>query len=91
VASKLKSLVEYLRKSEPFHQEVWLRMVNADGGAVYPVDLLAYGVIHRSINLVHGYSSLVEQRNFICAVPLLRLPAGQLFAILRRFPCATLS
>lgn len=48
-------------------------MAKADGGAVYPLDLLANAVLHRSANLVRGYSLLVEQRNFICAAPLLRL------------------
>lgn len=50
-----------------------MRMVKADGGAVYPVDLLSYAVIHRSINLVQGFAYLIEKRNFICAAPLLRL------------------
>ena len=47
--------------------------MEADGGAFFPVDFLANAVLHRSINLVRGYITLVEQRNFICAAPLLRL------------------
>jgi hypothetical protein len=48
-------------------------MTEADGGNVYPVDLLAKAVLHRSTNLVRGFTTLIEQGNFICAAPLLRL------------------
>jgi len=47
--------------------------MQADGGAIYPVDLLAIAVLHRSTNLIRGFAMLVKQRNFISAAPLLRL------------------
>ncbi len=71
--TRLQKLLARLRKSEDFHLEVWKQMMEADGGTFFPVDLLANAVLHRSINLVRGYITLVEQRNFICAAPLLRL------------------
>ena len=71
--TRLQKLLAHLRDSEHLHLEIWKKMSEAHGGAFYPVDLLANAVLHRSINLVHGYAALVEQRNFICAAPLLRL------------------
>ncbi|MFZ1073386.1 MAG: hypothetical protein WAO21_08110 [Verrucomicrobiia bacterium] len=70
---RLQQQLAHLRKSEDFHLKVWKKMMDADGGALFPVDLLANAVLHRSINLVRGYATLVEQRNWICAAPLLRL------------------
>ena len=48
-------------------------MAEVDKGNVYPVDLRVNAVLHRSTNLVRGFALLIEQRNFICAAPLLRL------------------
>lgn len=48
-------------------------MAEADSGNLYPVDLLANAVLHRSINLVRGFAAMVERRNFTCAAALLRL------------------
>jgi len=71
--SHLDQRLLYLKKSENLHNEVFLKLTKAYGGSVYPVDLLAFAVIHRSINLVKGFAILVENRNFISAAPLLRL------------------
>lgn len=70
--TQLKKLLTHLRRSEDFHLEVWKKMMEADGGSLFPVDLLANAVLHRSISLVRGFATLVEQRNLICAAPLLR-------------------
>jgi hypothetical protein len=48
-------------------------MMKAADGAVFPVDLLAWAALNRSANLVPGFASLIEARNFIAAAPLLRL------------------
>jgi hypothetical protein len=71
--TSLQQLVAHLRASEQLHLEVGRKMAEADGGKLYLVDLLANAVLHRSTNLVRGFAALVEQRNFICAAPLLRL------------------
>jgi hypothetical protein len=69
----LADLVAHLRASEKFHLEVGQKIAKADHGNVYPVDLLANAVLHRSTNLIRGFTMLVEQRNFVCAAALLRL------------------
>jgi hypothetical protein len=71
--SRINHLLLRLRNSEKLHTEVGLKIMKANGGAVYPVDLLAWAVINRSINLIQGFAILIEKRNFISAVPLLRL------------------
>jgi hypothetical protein len=53
--------------------EVGQKMAQVDDGALYPIDILASAVLHRSTNLIRGFATLVEQRNFICAAALLRL------------------
>ncbi len=45
----------------------------ADGGKLFPVDLLAKAVINRSAHLTRAFRVLVEHRNFIAAAALLRL------------------
>lgn len=65
--------IESLRKSEKMHLEIAKSMLEAYEGALYPLDLLALSAIHRSMNLLHGFCVLIEQRNLLCAAPLLRL------------------
>lgn len=48
-------------------------MAKADGGTLFPLDLLAQAVLNRSTNLVPAFVSLIESKNFIAAAPLLRL------------------
>jgi len=73
MSPKLVSLLKNLRASEPLHLEVGLRMMKAADGAVFPVDMLAWAALNRSANLIPGFASLIETRNFIAAAPLLRL------------------
>src|SRR5215471_9979911 len=53
--------------------DIWLRMLQAYGGAFYPLDMLAVGALNRSAALGAGFRGLIEQRNFLCAAPILRL------------------
>lgn len=42
------------------------------GGDLFMLDFLAFTVLNRSLCLVSGFASLIEQRNFIAAAPLVR-------------------
>ena len=57
-------------------------MYQADGGKLYPVDLLAAAALNRSIALSAGFRMLIAARNMICAGAILRL---QLDTALRFF------
>ncbi|MDD2463244.1 MAG: hypothetical protein PHI97_04550 [Desulfobulbus sp.] len=47
-------------------------MMKAYDGAMYPVDLLATGIIKRTVSNIHGFKLLVESQNMVCARTLLR-------------------
>lgn len=48
-------------------------MAEADGGNLFPLDLLATAVLNRSANLVPAFVHLIRSKNMIAAAPLLRL------------------
>ena len=47
-------------------------MVKAYDGAIYPVDLLATGILKRTISSIQGFKLLIESQNMVCARTLLR-------------------
>ena len=42
------------------------------GNGIYPVDMLAIGVINRSLSLTYGFSTLIKSKNYIAAAHLVR-------------------
>ena len=48
-------------------------MLEASGGALYGMDLLAAGALNRSQPHIVGFRQLVEAKNLICGGALLRL------------------
>lgn len=71
-----KSLVESLSTLavlDKAHLELGKDMSKAYGGAIYGMDLLAFGALNRSKALIAGFRTLIEARNLICAGALLRL------------------
>jgi hypothetical protein len=76
ISSSLESL-EALRDD---HVAIAKSMTQAYGGAMYGLDLLAYGALNRSRAHLTGFTSLVRARNLLCAGALLRL---QLDTVLR--------
>jgi hypothetical protein len=47
-------------------------MMEAYDGAIYPVDLLATGMLKRSISTISGFKTLVKSSNMVCARTILR-------------------
>jgi hypothetical protein len=45
---------------------------SADGGAIFPIDLVTILVAKRTVSTAAGFASLVEQHNMVCARTLLR-------------------
>jgi len=69
-------LDENLLKLEGLEKEFlnkFCEMLDADNSNMYPMDLLAVCVFKRSVSIIHGFTLLIRERNFICAAPLLRL------------------
>ncbi|MEZ6016517.1 MAG: hypothetical protein R3F49_15475 [Planctomycetota bacterium] len=50
-----------------------MKCMQAYGGAVYPMDLLANGASNRTLALCSGFRRMIADRNMICAGSLLRL------------------
>lgn len=74
VENKLKAL-ESLQRD---HLDVAGYMLRADGGALFPLDMVAQAVLHRSMGLVRGFCDAVRNENFLCAAPLVRLQLDNL-------------
>ncbi len=53
--------------------QLWLRMCNADNGAIFPVDLVANGAVKRSGSQSSALRMLVESWNLLCARALVRM------------------
>jgi hypothetical protein len=64
------------------HLSLLAEMLQADGGKMFALDMLASAAIKRSMSLCAGFASLARQQNYQCAVSLLRL---QLDSCLRFF------
>ena len=45
----------------------------ADDSTIYPADMIMQGVAQRSLMLIIGFTQMVEQGNYVRAIPLLRL------------------
>src|SRR5437773_2500032 len=59
-----------LRRSTDAHLEMGKFILSL---AHYPLDYWAASVLNRSLALISGFATLIEARNFVAAVPLLRL------------------
>lgn len=60
--------------------ELGKALFRESGGNIFPCDALALSVLGRSLNLIRGFTVLIEAGSYACAVPLLRL---QLDSMLR--------
>jgi len=55
------------------HFDLAKYVIEAYGGALYPLDLLIVASLNRSLCLLKGFIALIEARNFLAAAPLVRL------------------
>jgi len=69
----IEEAVNILSEANKYHLELGKKMSEAYEGSIYHMDLLAAAVLNRSLYLIEGISRLVLDRNYISAVPLLRL------------------
>jgi hypothetical protein len=50
-----------------------LRMLEAGGGALYSIDIVAIAALNRALSVSAGFESLLTARNFVSAAALLRM------------------
>jgi hypothetical protein len=55
------------------HLELGKQVIEAYGGNIYPVDFLIIAAINRSLCLLVGLKILIEEKNIICAAPIIRM------------------
>lgn len=65
--------LEQLKRYRERHFELGKAIIQAYGGAMYPLDLLVLATLNRSLCLLKGFVSLIEDKNFVSAAPLIRL------------------
>lgn len=73
MSEELTKKLEDLRRGVSICEEMLKKMLEAYDGAIYPLDLYAIGMLHRSQALIDGFCDLVEDKNLLCAAPLIRL------------------
>jgi len=72
-ADKIEDKLKKLKEHIILYKKLWIMTAKANGGAIFPVDMLSTAVTHRAMCLVSGFCDLIERKNFICAAPLVRL------------------
>lgn len=71
LSKRKNTLIKTLDSQDQKFKDLAFRMMNA-GNGIYPVDLLAVGVINRSMSLIFGFTTLIKSNNFIAATHLVR-------------------
>jgi len=73
VTLTLPQLIDRLKELSPRILDATMKILSSDEGKMYALDLLAASVSKRSMSLVSGFILMIENENFICGAPLLRL------------------
>lgn len=71
--SELQAKIDELNRLETALIQLTADCLNANGGALYPLDLMAAAAAKRSFSLVRGFRQMLKDRNMLCAGALLRL------------------
>lgn len=78
----LEQRVQTVESLQKQHLVLLMRMLQADGGATYGLDLIATAAVKRSMALCSGYATLVRAQNYVCSVTFIRM---QLDSCLRMY------
>jgi hypothetical protein len=73
VATDLESRLRRLEGAKEDILRLAGGITEAYGGLLYPLDLVAYAVLKRTLALIAGFSAHIRAKNFTCAASLLRL------------------
>ncbi|MBK9130520.1 MAG: hypothetical protein IPM20_02585 [Gammaproteobacteria bacterium] len=79
---ELERSISHIEGLTDLHLSLLMEMLKADGGKMFPLDMLASAAVKRSMSLCSGFASLMRDKNYTCAASLLRL---QLDSCLRFF------
>lgn len=73
-----------LRSREREHFDVGLAVAKAGERGMFSAHSVALAAIQRSLALIDGFCLMVEQRNVLCAAPLIRM---QIDSVIRLYAC----
>ncbi|OGR70626.1 MAG: hypothetical protein A2X40_07645 [Elusimicrobia bacterium GWC2_65_9] len=76
-----QTVARQIKGREKEHQKLIVAVLRADGGNIFPLDLIAVGVIKRSLMLLQGFLSMLRSGNYLCAGPLLRMQLDNVLRI----------
>jgi hypothetical protein len=82
LSTSLEKRIKHIEGLGELHLKHLMEMMQADGGKIFGLDLLAQAAFKRSMSLCSGFSCLVRNKNYLCAATLVRL---QLDTCLRFF------
>jgi len=77
--------LKFLNSSKNKYEELAIKMLKADNGKIYPLDLFFLGITKRSLSIISGFTILIEKNNFLSATPLIRLHMDNLLQIYAMF------
>jgi hypothetical protein len=82
LSTPLEERIQHIEDLGELHLKHLMEMMQADGGKVFGLDLLAQAAFKRSMSLCAGFCCLIRSKNYLSAASLLRL---QLDTCLRFF------
>ena len=69
---EITAVLDKIQTWKDYHNKLILELMQPSEG-LYMSDLFAITVLNRSLSLMRGFRSLVEERNYTCAAPIVRL------------------
>ncbi len=79
--SKIDLELERLSALRQKHIDLSINMLTVAGGKFFPVDLFCNAILNRSVCLLKGFISQINEKNFISAAPILRLQLDNLLRL----------
>jgi len=70
----LEKRIAFLEESKFTH----FNLAKLNSGPIEPIGIYAMMVLKRSLSLVFGFATMLRERNFLCAAPLIRLQIDNL-------------
>lgn len=83
-----QAVSEHIDKLKSYEKKIFdiaKKMFEPGKVFLYPLDILANAVMNRSVALIDGFCGQIENENFICAAPLIRLQLDNLLRFYASF------
>jgi hypothetical protein len=79
--NEVEKRIKTLREYENRFYEVYVKIQEANNNAIYIIDLITVGIIKRSVSLLDAFCQLIETKNLLSAVSLVRLHLDSLLRL----------